>query len=80
MQITLPRPEFALCKIAKRSLYRLHDGRLVAHRPAHETRRENMPFKHPEVFLDWPSSSDDIPEKTRREFAAVAAEMSGGLT
>jgi hypothetical protein len=77
---TLPRPEFALCKIQKWSLYRLHDGRLVAHRPAHETRRKDGPFTHPELLLDWPTASEDIPDATRKEFAAVAHEMAGGLT
>ncbi len=79
-EITLPRPEFALCKLGKWSLYRLASGRLVAHRPAHETRRNNLPFQHPELIIDWPSTSEDMPEATRKEFGAVAEEMTGGLT
>ena len=78
--ITLPRPEFALCKIGKWSLYRLNDGRLFAHRPKFETRRKEGPFTHEELTLEWPTTTADMPEDTRREFAAVAAEMRGGLT
>lgn len=80
MSITLPRPEFALCKVGKWSLYRLNSGKLVAHRPSFRTYRKTLPYDHPELLLDWPTTSEDMTDETRKEFAAVAAEMAGGLT
>lgn len=80
MSITLPRPEFALCKMGKWSLYRLTDGRFVAHRKQFETLRDGKPFLHEEKFIDWPSQCDDIPARTRLEFGHVAREMTVGLT
>lgn len=78
--ITLPRPEFALCKVGKWSLYRLKDGRLFAHRPSFRTYRKNLPYDHPELTLAWPSNSEDMDESVRKEFTITANEMAGGLT
>ena len=77
--ITLPRQEFALCKIRDWSLYRLFDGRLVAHRKAKETVRKGEVVKWDEKFIAWPSDADDIPEATRKEFNTAASEWQMGI-
>ena len=77
--LLLPRPEFALAKIGRWSLYRLTNGRLVAYRKGFSTTRGGELFMRPDLFIDWPSSIGDIPESTRLEFAAVVTEMRAGL-
>ncbi len=77
--VQLPRPEFALCKIQKWSLYRLHDGRFVAHRPVFETLRDGKLFKHEPMFIEWPSSAGDVPEVTRQKFDEAVAEWKAGV-
>lgn len=49
--VPLPRPEFALCKVGRWSLYRLSDGRLVAHRPSFETVRKGDVFRHEPKYI-----------------------------
>ncbi len=77
--VQLPRPEFALCKIQRWSLYRLHDGRFIAHRPGFETVRKGDIFKHDPMYIEWPSSADDVPEATRKEFDAAVSEWKAGV-
>ena len=74
-----PRPEFSLCKIGKWALYRLHDGRFVAHRQKYETVRKGTIFTHEPMYIEWPSSTQDVPEVTGQEFTKAMNEWKAGV-
>lgn len=77
--VQLPRAEFAICKVLRWSLYRLHDGRFVAHRPSFETVRQGNIFKHDAMFIEWPSAAEDVPEATRKTFDEAMTEWKAGV-
>jgi hypothetical protein len=76
---TLPPDGFALAHRLQWRLFKLSDGRLVAHRKAY-TKRDKAMTKVDAQTIAWPSDAGDIPDETRKLFADVVAEMSAGLT
>jgi hypothetical protein len=77
--VQLPRPEFALAKVGRWALYFSH-GKLYAYRMPFQTMRSGAPFEHEAKYLEWPSSSDDVPEVTRQIFNNAEAEWRRGIT
>lgn len=77
--IPLPREEFAICCVRDWRLYRIYDGRFIAHRKAKETVRKGVVTTWEAKFIEWPSCADDIPEATRKAFNEAEAEWLKGV-
>ena len=71
---SLPRPEFAICKVGRWSLYRTNSGQFIAHRPSFETVRKGDIYTHEPKYIVWPSAAEDVPEATRKTFDEAMKE------